>query len=56
MAFEINTMRTIVTVASLVLFVGLVIWTCSRRRQPAFEEAANLPFLGDDAPGDAPRQ
>jgi cytochrome c oxidase cbb3-type subunit IV len=56
MSFEINTMRTVVTVVSLVLFLGLVIWTWNRRRQTAFDEAANLPFLDDDTPGDAPRQ
>jgi len=45
---DINQLRSLVTVVSLLLFVGLVAWTYSRRRHAAFDEAAQLPFLDDD--------
>ena len=41
---DINDLRTGFTVLSLVLFIGIMVWTWSRRRQPGFEEAALLPF------------
>lgn len=52
---DLNLWRSIVTVASLVLFVGLVGWTWARRRAPVFDEAAQLPFIGGDDPVPAPR-
>lgn len=51
MSIDLNSLRSIVTVVSLLLFVGLMVWTWSRRRRSAFDEAAQLPFLDDDAPG-----
>mgnify|MGYP002354932376 CR=1 FL=1 len=45
---DVNTWRSMVTVLSLVLFVGLMAWTWNRHRKSAFEEAAQLPFLDDD--------
>ena len=47
---DINILRMIVTVAGLVLFLALAITTWNRRRQAAFEEAAQLPFVDSDAP------
>jgi cytochrome c oxidase cbb3-type subunit 4 len=44
---DINDVRSIVTVASFVLFIGLVVWAWSARRRAAFNEAAQLPFVGD---------
>ena len=44
---EINDLRSIVTVVSLITFVGIVAWAWSRRNQADFDEAARLPF-GDD--------
>jgi cytochrome c oxidase cbb3-type subunit 4 len=44
---DVNDLRSIVTVVSLVLFLALVAWTWSRRRREAFDEAAQLPFAGD---------
>jgi cytochrome c oxidase cbb3-type subunit 4 len=41
---DINDFRTGFTVLSLVLFLGIMAWTWSRRRQDGFEEAAQLPF------------
>jgi cytochrome c oxidase cbb3-type subunit IV len=48
---EINTLRIVVTLISLALFIGLMVWAYSRRRHAAFDEAAQLPFL-DSRRGD----
>ena len=39
--------RTVVTVLSLLCFLGIVFWACGKRRKAAFEEAANLPFADE---------
>ena len=40
----------VTTVLSFVAFLGVVAWAYSKRRAPAFAEAANAPFaLPDDA-------
>jgi cytochrome c oxidase cbb3-type subunit 4 len=44
---DVNTLRSIVTVVSLLCFVGIVWWAWSRRNQAAFDEAARLPFEQD---------
>ncbi|MDR2127921.1 MAG: cbb3-type cytochrome c oxidase subunit 3 [Burkholderiaceae bacterium] len=44
---DINLMRSLVTVVSLAVFIGIVVWAWSRRNQKQFEEAANLPFEQD---------
>lgn len=49
---EINTLRSLVTVISLVLFLALVAWTWSRSRKAAFDEAAQLPFMDVEADED----
>jgi cytochrome c oxidase cbb3-type subunit IV len=41
---DINDLRSIVTVVSMLTFVGIVVWAWSRRNQADFEEAARLPF------------
>lgn len=41
---DINTLRIIVTVASLVVFVGILAWAWKRRNTSDFRDAANLPF------------
>ena len=46
---DINDLRVIVTLSSLVLFVALMVHTWSRRRRAEHEEAAMLPFVGDPA-------
>ena len=46
---SINTMRTVVTVVSFLVFIGIVIWAWSARRKSQFDEAARLP-LEDDLP------
>jgi cytochrome c oxidase cbb3-type subunit 4 len=47
---DINDLRIGVTVVSLVLFLAIVAYTWSRRRRAEHEQAAALPFVGDDAP------
>ncbi|MCX7240915.1 MAG: cbb3-type cytochrome c oxidase subunit 3 [Burkholderiales bacterium] len=44
---DINTLRSVATVASFVTFIGIVWWAWSKRRASDFEEAANLPFEQD---------
>ena len=41
---DINDLRSIVTVVSLLTFLGIVAWAWSRRNKERFEEAAQLPF------------
>lgn len=41
---DINDLRSIVTVISLLTFLGIVAWAWSRRNKERFEEAARLPF------------
>ncbi len=44
---DINTLRSVTTLVSLLVFVGIVWWAWSKRRAGDFEEAANLPFEQD---------
>ncbi len=45
---------SITTVLSFFVFIGIVMWAWSKRRQPAFAEAANAPFaLPDDGAPEA---
>ena len=39
---------SITTVLSFFVFLAIVLWACSKRRQPAFAEAANAPFALPD--------
>lgn len=41
---DINDIRSLVTVISLVTFLGIVAWAWSRSNRARFEEAAQLPF------------
>ena len=47
MEFDINTLRSIATVAGLITFIGILIWAYSSRNAADFNEAANLPFEQD---------
>lgn len=44
---DINDIRSAVTVGGFVLFLALVRWVWDARRRGAFDDAAQLPFLGD---------
>lgn len=48
MDFDVNTARSVVTVVSFALFVGLMVWVYRSHRKEAFDEAAQLPFAADD--------
>ncbi len=47
MEFDINTLRSIATVAGFITFIGILIWAYSSRNAADFNEAANLPFEQD---------
>ena len=47
MDMDIGTWRSIVTVLSLCLFVGIVAWVYARRNKNHYEEAAKLPFADE---------
>jgi cytochrome c oxidase cbb3-type subunit 4 len=44
---DLNDLRSIVTVVSLLTFIGIVVWAWSRSNQSHFDEAAQLPFMND---------
>jgi cytochrome c oxidase cbb3-type subunit 4 len=44
---DVNDFRSIVTVISLLVFLGIVWWAWSKRNQARFDEAAQLPFKDD---------
>ena len=41
---DINDLRSIVTVVSLLTFLGIVAWAWSRSNRDRFDDAARLPF------------
>jgi cytochrome c oxidase cbb3-type subunit 4 len=45
---DINTLRSIVTVATFIIFLGIMVWAWSSRNAASFEEAAQLPFKQDE--------
>ena len=47
---EINDLRSIMTVVSLLTFLGIVWWAFGvKGNKQRFDEAANLPFSDDEA-------
>lgn len=44
---DLNDLRSVTTVISLLTFVGIVAWAWSKRNRSSFEEAAQLPFTED---------
>lgn len=47
MEFDVNMLRSLVTVVSFLVFVGIIAWAYSRKNAADFEKAANLPFEQD---------
>jgi cytochrome c oxidase cbb3-type subunit 4 len=47
MDMDLNTLRSLVTVMSFAVFLGIVAWAFSRGRRHGFDEAAALPFDGE---------
>ena len=54
MSMDINDLRSLVTVLTFALFLGIIRWTYSGKRKQAFDEAALLPFT-DDEPSEVAR-
>ena len=46
---DINDARVATTLVSLILFIGIMVWTWSKQRRAGFDEAAQLPFQDADA-------
>jgi len=44
---DVNTLRSLTTVISLLVFLGIVWWAWSKSRKTDFEQAARLPFEQD---------
>jgi len=44
---DVNDLRSVATVVCFVIFIGIVVWTYSRRNREDFEEASKLPFDQD---------
>jgi cytochrome c oxidase cbb3-type subunit 4 len=47
-ALDLNLIRSLVTVAALTAFLGIVWWAWSSARKSRFDEAAQLPFDGEE--------
>ena len=47
---DINILRSLVTLAGFVLFIGIALWAYRPSRKVAFDEAAQLPFITDQEP------
>jgi cytochrome c oxidase cbb3-type subunit 4 len=47
MEFDINSLRSLATVVSFVVFIGILVWAFSGRKSADFEQAAKLPFEQD---------
>jgi cytochrome c oxidase cbb3-type subunit 4 len=41
---DINTLRSLVTVAGFIIFLGILVWAYRPARKAEFDEAAQLPF------------
>ena len=48
MDMDINVLRSLVTVVSVVTFLGIVVWAFGPGRRERFDEAAHLPFADDE--------
>lgn len=48
MNMDINDLRSLFTVVTFALFIGIVWWTYNGKRDQAFAEAALLPFSDDE--------
>ena len=46
---DINTLRIVTTVASFIVFIGILVWVWRNRNTSDFKEAANLPFKEDES-------
>ena len=44
---DVNTLRSLVTALSFVLFIVILVWAYQPARKTGFDEAAQLPFRAD---------
>lgn len=44
---DMNTLRILTTIASFIVFVGILIWVWRNQKNSGFKDAANLPFTDD---------
>jgi cytochrome c oxidase cbb3-type subunit IV len=52
---DVNDLRSVVTVVSLIAFLGIVVWAWSRSNRAGFDEAAQLPFTEEQGAEGASR-
>jgi cytochrome c oxidase cbb3-type subunit IV len=45
---DINTLRSAITVLSMLVFLGIVAWAWSKNNKNGFAEAAQLPLIEED--------
>ena len=48
---DMNDLRSLVTLVSFLVFLGILVWTWSARRRTDFETAAQLPFAEEARDG-----
>ncbi len=53
---EIDLFRGLVTAVLLILFVALIAWTWSQKRNNTFDEAARMPLEESERPADSKRK
>lgn len=46
---DLGTLRGLITLVLMLVFIGIVIWAWSSKRKKDFEEAARLPLEEDSA-------
>ncbi|MES2942519.1 MAG: cbb3-type cytochrome c oxidase subunit 3 [Pseudomonadota bacterium] len=44
---DINLLRSLVTVASFVAFIAIMVWACRPSRKAEFDDAAQVPFRSE---------
>ena len=44
---ELTTLRSLITLISFLVFIGIVVWAWSGRNRERFDEAARLPSSDD---------
>ena len=49
---DINTLRAAITVASFLIFIGIIFWAVNPRNRSKFDAAALVPFTENDAQPD----
>ena len=51
---DINDIRAAITLLAFITFLGIVFWAYHRKSRAHFDEAARLPFAGNDADDTVP--